>query len=180
MLYALLTATDDEVNGAESVTNPILPEWSEMVWGALAFTALYLLVRYVFLPSATRVMNDREATIRADLDAAEAARARAVTVSAEAQDQLAGVRAEAAAIIEAARAEAEAERERLVGRAEREVQAMRELAESEVERERAAALASIRPEVALLAVSAASKVMERQVDRASASPIIDRFLNNPN
>ena len=52
--------------------NPILPAVYELFWGAVAFGALYLLVRYVLLPPVQRVMNDREATIQADLDAASA------------------------------------------------------------------------------------------------------------
>ncbi len=178
MLLALLAAEEGE--SAEPPPNPILPEWSEMFWGILAFAALYLLINYVFLPATKRVMNDRAATIRADLDAAEAARAQAVSSAAEAEDQLAGARAEAAEIIDAARREADAERERLVGRAEREVTAMKELAATEVEQERAEALAAMQPQVAQLAVGAASKVMNRQINAADVAPIVNRFLNNSN
>lgn len=174
MLLALLGADEAEV------INPILPEWFEMFWGIVSFAILYLLVRYVFLPSAKRVMNDRAATIRADIDAAEAARSQAVSASAEAEDQLAGVRAEAASIIEAARAEADAERERLIGRAEREVAAMKEIAESEVDSDRTEAMAAMESQVAELAVGAASKVMNRQIDLSAAQPVVNRFLNNPN
>ncbi|MEM8923037.1 MAG: F0F1 ATP synthase subunit B [Actinomycetota bacterium] len=177
MLLALLAVDDGE---AAEVVNPILPAVNEIFWGAITFAVLFLLVRFVFLPSAKRAMNDRAATIRADLDAAEAARAQAVSASAEAQDQLADVRAEAASIIEAARSEAMAERERLIGRAEREVAAMKEIAESEVERERSEAMASVQSQVSDLAVGAASKVVNRQISLSDAQPVIDRFLNNPN
>ncbi len=174
MLLALLAADEGEV------VNPVLPAWNEMLYGGIFFTILYILVRFVFLPSAKRAMNDRAATIRADLDAADAAKSRAVNASAEAEDQLAGVRAEAASIIDAARTEADAERERLIGRAEREVAAMREIAESEVEREKAEAVSAMQPQVINLAASAASKVIDRQVDINAAQPVVNRFLNNPN
>ena len=178
MLLALLAAEEGEEAG--EVINPVLPAWNEMFWGGLFFIALYLLVRYVFLPTAKRAMNDRAATIRADLDAAEAARSQAVSATAEAEDQLAGVRAEAASIIEAARAEANAERQRLIGRAEREVAAMKEIADSEVERDRNEAMAAVQSQVSQLAVGAASKVMNRQINLSDAQPVINRFLNNPN
>lgn len=177
MLYLLLAAEEGE---GESASNPILPEINELFWGAIAFGALYLLIRYVLLPPVQRVMNDRAATIQADRDAADAARAKVVSASSELDDQLADVRAEAAAIIEAARSEAEAERQRLVARAEREVSAMKEIAETEIAREREEAMASLRPQVADLAVGAASKVMNRQINLDTARPVIDRFLNNPN
>lgn len=181
MLLALLATAEEESHGAEEVTNPILPALSEIVWGFFAFAVLYLLVAYVFLPAAKRVMNDRAATIRADLDAAEVARAEAITASAEARDHLAGARAEAAAIIDAARAEAEAERERLVSRAEREVAAMREIAESEVRGEREDALAAMRPEVTSLAQSTASLVLDnRQIAQDAAASVVNRHMTNPN
>lgn len=177
MLYLLLAV---EEGAEEEVVNPILPEIGEMFWGALAFGTLFLLIRYVLLPPVQRVMHDRAATIQADRDAAAAAQARAISASSELDDQLAGVRGEAAAIIEEARVEAEAERQRLVARAEREVSAMKEIAEAEIEREREEAMTALRPQVAQLAVGAASKVMNRQIDLSAAQPVINRAMDNSN
>lgn len=174
MLYLLLAAE------AEEAANPILPAPNELFWGAISFAALYFLMRYVLLPPVQRVMNDRAATLQADRDAADAATAKAASASSELDDQLVGVRSEAAAIIDEARTEAEAERQRLLARAEREVSAMKEIAETEIAREREEAMASLRPQVASLAVGAASKVMDRQINLDAARPVIDRFLDNPN
>ncbi|MFV0523114.1 MAG: F0F1 ATP synthase subunit B [Acidimicrobiales bacterium] len=176
----LLLATEAAEGGEAEVVNPILPTTPELVWGIIAFALLFLLVSFVFLPAAKRVMNDRAASIRADLDAADAARSQAAHASAEVDDQLASARAEAAQILDQARTEGEAERERLISRAEREVTAMREIAESEVRRERDEAMAAVRPQVADLALSAASRVLDRPVDAAAAAPIVGRFLNNSN
>lgn len=178
-----LLATEDDGHGVEEakeVINPILPEPSELLWGAIAFIVLYLLIRYVFLPSVDRVMANRAATIAADLDAAAAAQAQAQGAKAELSDQLADVRAQAATIIEQARQEADAERQRLIGRAEREVTALREVVESEVARERDQAMAVVTPQVSELAANAASRVMSRPVTVAEARPIVDRYLNNQN
>ncbi len=177
-MLALLLAEAGE--GEEEAINPVIPELNEMFWGIIAFAGLYVLVTYVLLPPIQRIRNDRAATIAADNDAADAARAKAVSAGAEMADQLADVRAEAAAIIDAARAEADAERERLVARAEREVTAMREIADSEITAEREEALSSLRPQVAELAVSAASRVTGRAVGGASAQSVVDQYLTNPN
>jgi F-type H+-transporting ATPase subunit b len=173
MLNLLLAAEAEAVN-------PILPAIGEIFWGAFAFGTLFLLIRYVLLPPVQRVMHDRAATIQADLDAADAAKAKAASASSELDDQLAGVRAEATSIIDEASAEAEAERQRLVARAEREVSAMKEIAESEIEREREEAMASLRPQVAQLAAGAASKVMNRQVDLSEAQSVLNRAMDNSN
>ncbi len=175
MLYLLLAADE-----AEETANPILPVSNELFWGAISFGVLYALIRYVLLPPVQRVMNDRAATIQADRDAADAAKAKAVSASADLDDQLADVRTEAAAVIDAARTEAEAERQRLLARAEREVTAMKEIAETEIARDREEAMASMRPQVAELAVGAASKVMNRQINLEAARPLVNRLLDNPN
>lgn len=174
MLY-LLAAEE-----AESASNPILPTSNELFYGAISFAALYLLMRYVLLPPVTRVMNDRRATIQSDRDAADAARAKLASAGSELADQLAGVRAEAAAIIETARGEAEAERARLVARAEREVAAMHDIAEGEIAADREAAMTAVRPQVAELAVGAASKVMNRQISLEQARPVVNRELDSQN
>ena len=181
MLYLLLaTEEGDHSEVAEAAANPILPTANELFWGALSFAALYFLIRYVLLPPVQRVMNDRAATIQADLDAADVAKAKAMSASSELDDQLVGVRAEAAAVIEAARTEAEAERQRLLARAEREVSAMKEIAESEIARDREEAMVGLRPQVAELAVGAASRVMNRQINLEAARPLVDRLLDNQN
>lgn len=177
MLLLLAAAAE---SGEEVATggNPILPDSSEMFYGVISFALLYLLIDRVLLPPLMRARSDRAATIRADRDAAEAARAQAASASSEVDDQLAGVRAEATELIEEARAEAEAERQRLVARAEREVNAMQEIADQEIEAERTEALASLRPQVADLAIDAAGRVIGQPVDVATARPVVERVLNS--
>lgn len=179
MLYALLLAAE-EGGAEETPNNPILPTMNELFWGAIAFGVLYFLLAYVLLPPIQRARNDRAATIQANRDAAETARAKAVSATAEVSDQLAGVRSESVIMLEQARAEADAERQRLVSRAEREVQAMKELVDSEIAAEREEVMAALRPQVADLAVGAASKMTGRQVDLAAVRPLVDRYLDNPN
>lgn len=175
----LLLAAEETEGGGGITSSPIWPATNEMFWGLISFTTLYVLVRYVFLPPVQRVRHDRAATIQADKDAASLARSNAASASAEVDDQLAGVRSEAQAVIDEARAEAENERQRLITRAEREVNAMREVASSEIANERAEALASLRPQVADLAVGAASRVTGRPMQSSSAQAKVDQYLANP-
>ncbi len=164
----------------EAPSNPILPEWSEMFWGAIFFTILFLLVKYVFLPPIKQVMDDREAAIRSELAAAEAAQSKAGSADADLADQLSGPRAEAASIIEAARAEADAERASIIGAAEAEVAEMKAAAAAELAAAKADALGQVTPKVADMAASAASKVLGTTVASAAAKPAVDAYLNSQN
>ena len=106
MLTLLATEAGEE---AAEAANPILPTSNELFWGALCFFALWALVKFVLLPPVKQIMDQRADTVRADLDAADQARATAGSAASEVQDQLADVRTEASAVVDAARAEADAE-----------------------------------------------------------------------
>lgn len=160
--------------------NPILPTLPETFWGVVCFAALFFLMRSVLLPPVRKVMADRAAQVRADLDAADRARSAAGSAAGEVHDQLVDVRTEAAQLIDAARAEAEAERSRIISAAEAEVATMKAEVEAEIEAARANALSGVGPQVAELATSAASQVMGRTVDLSAARPLVERYLNNPN
>lgn len=165
---------------AEAASNPILPTLPELFWGALTFLSLWAMVKFVLLPPVLKVMSERDARIRSDLDAAAMARSRAGSAATEVSDQLIDVRTEAAHTVDVARTEAEAERAKVIASAEADVAKMTAAAESEIAAARSEALTGIGAQVAELSASAASRVMDRQIPIAVASPIVDRYLNSQN
>ncbi len=177
MLTLLATEAGEE---AAEAANPILPTSNELFWGALCFFALWALVKFVLLPPVKQIMDQRADTVRADLDAADQARATAGSAASEVQDQLADVRVEAAAVVDAARAEAGAEVQQILAAAEAEAEVVRSAAAAEVEAARSQALAGVQPQIAALASQAASRVMNRNIDAAAAQPAVTRFLENSN
>lgn len=179
MSLLLLLATE-EGGKVEEAANPILPVVPELFWGALTFGAFFLLVRFVLLPPVKRTMDLRAEAIRSDLDAAESAKASAISAAGDVDDQLADVRAEASAIIDAARAEAETQRQSILAQANAEVAKMKELADADLASARETALQQVRPKVAELATSAASKALGRTIDLEAARPIVDSYLSNSN
>lgn len=178
-MLALLAVESAETQAEEAV-NPILPVANEAFYAVVFFALLYLLVRYVLLPPVERTMDDRAQRIRTEREAAEAARSGAGTVVSDFDVQLAQARAEAAAIIDAARAEAEQERQAILAAAEADVSAQRQAAQAEIEAAKAQAMAQLKPQVVALAVSAASRVIDRPLDPANQRPVVDRYLDSTN
>ena len=84
-----------EEHEAEEASNPILPTTNELFWGGLTFMVLWALMKYVFLPPIVKVMAERDAKIRGDLEAGEHARAQADVAVAEYDQSLLSARAEA-------------------------------------------------------------------------------------
>jgi len=167
---------------AENITptNPIVPEMGEFFWGAVSFGLLYLLIKLVLLPPITKVMAERKETIKSNLDSAATAKAKQGSLGSELDDQLADVKAEAAAILEQARTEAAAERSRLISKAEHEAAALKESTQEAITLERSEAIRTLRPEVVKVSVNAACQVLDRNIDPASAKPILEQKLGNLN
>lgn len=75
---------------------------AQVVWGAIIFAVLYLLLSRWGLPQVASVLAEREGKIAGDLEAARAAKARADAAIAELSEATAKSRAEALAAINAA------------------------------------------------------------------------------
>lgn len=172
-MNVLLLATEET-----AVTNPILPEWNEMFYGAICFVVLYVLFKYVLLPPIQSGRAQREERLRAVRDAAERASSEAGSVVDDYEAQLVDSRAQAAQIIDAVRAEVEAERAQKVSGAEAEIATKRDAAAAEITSAREAAFGDLRPVVTDLAVGAASRVMGRDIDADAAASAVSQYIDS--
>lgn len=161
----------------KEVSNPILPVGPELAWGAGTFFLLWALMKFVLLKPVMKGMEDRQAKIRADIDAADSARVEADTAVVEYDSSLASARAEATRIIEDARGQGEAKRKELVGAAEAEVAALRATAAEEIAAAKASAMGRIRGDVATIAVGAAGAVVGKQLDVEAHRAAVDTYLS---
>lgn len=148
--------------------NPVVPdEIGEIFWGAVAFFGLWILMRYWLLPPLMKIREQRRAKEIGDLEAAEQAKVAAEQVRRDYDATLAEARTRAAEVLEEARSTAEAERSTKVAAAEAEVATQRQAAMAELEEARAAAVTEMSGDVADLAVTAASKIVDAPVDVAA-------------
>jgi F-type H+-transporting ATPase subunit b len=116
--------------------------------------------------------------VLSDQEAAAAAETAAEQVRRDYDATLAEARAEANRIVEAARVASEAQRAEAVRVAEAEVADERQVAMADLDAARTVALGEIRDDVAALAVSAASKVVQSDLDLAANRATVDEYVNN--
>jgi F-type H+-transporting ATPase subunit b len=173
----LLEAGKD-VDACQEAPNPILPATNELIWGAISFTTLLLLMAKFALPSIKNMMEERTERIRADLDAAETAKTEAVSVREEYARQLADAKAESARIIEEARQAADGVRKDLIQRAEQEAAELRQRNAEQLETERARIMGDLQGQVATLAIELAEKVVEANLDAETNNRLIESFIAN--
>jgi F-type H+-transporting ATPase subunit b len=166
-----------EQTAPDEVNNPILPTGPELVWGAITFCALWALMKWVLLPPVLRTMENREAKVRADLEAADAARAQAEAELDAYEASLLSTKTEAVRIIEDARTKAEGDRKQVLAQAESEVAAQKAQAAQEVAEAKQRAKAELQGSVAGIAIQAAEAVVQKQIDREAQARVIEDYVN---
>lgn len=126
---------------------------SQVVWGALIFALLYVLLSRGALPKVASVLAERARTISADLDAAKIAKQEADAAAAEVLRATREAQASAAAEVAQASAAAKAAAEAEAARATALLEAQLADAEARIHAARKAAMGALR-EVAMDATTA--------------------------
>jgi F-type H+-transporting ATPase subunit b len=157
--------------------NPLVPSWTEVIWGGIAFLIVFVALWRVLMPRITKTLQARTDAIEGGIQRADAAQKEANRLVEDYKAQLAEARHDAArqreqALEEGARIIADKRRE-----AEEEARRIIAAAHTQIDADRQQAFASLRTEVGTLAVQLASKIVgESLEDEARQSRVVDRFL----
>ena len=170
-LHAALPAASEDGGGG----NMLLPETSDLVWGAVAFLIIaVVLIRYA-LPRFTKVLDERTRRIEEGLELAERAKGDQADAELKAARLVEDARRDAARI----REDAQAEAKKIIATAREAAQGEAvDAAERQIQAEKQAAQISLRTDVGLLASTLAERIVGEQLKDAELSArVIDRFLD---
>lgn len=176
-LLALILAAEEGAEGhAKEGINKILPQGFELFWGILMFVLLFLLLWKFAFPAIKKGLENRSATIEADLKRAEEAKLEAEELLADYRKQLAGAKEEAAKIIEEGRKTADELKKEILAKAEAEAGEIVEAGRRDVEGAVASAQAEMRRQMADLSVDLAGRILGRELDVTGQQQSIDEFV----
>jgi F-type H+-transporting ATPase subunit b len=116
---------------------------SQLVWLAITFVVLYLIMAKVVVPRIGGILEDREQRIRSDLDKAEALKADTDQAIANYEAKLAEARASAAEMVAGMKAEVNAEIDKRRAEIDAELDTRQAEAEQQIGAQREAALSSL-------------------------------------
>ena len=160
--------------GMELVT----PELGTIFWTLVTFLILlFLLGRYAWKPLLA-LLDERERTVKDGLDAAQKARAEADDLLRKNQEFQAAARRETAALLEQGRRESEALRAEILAQARSEAQALVEQGQKQIQYEQRQAMESLRRQVADLAIGAAERLIQRQLDDAKHRELVAEYVRS--
>ncbi|WP_144877319.1 F0F1 ATP synthase subunit B [Microbacterium sp. 1.5R] len=173
MLNALVTNLAAEGENQ----NPLIPAWYDIIWSAVCFIVILVVVWRVALPKLYELLDKRSAAIEGNIAKADEAQKQAEAALEEYTRQLAEARTEAGEIREAAREDGKKIVAEAKETATAEAARVTAAAHSQIEAERQTALVSLRSEVGTLAIDLAGGVVgETLSDDARATAVVDRFL----
>jgi F-type H+-transporting ATPase subunit b len=163
---------------AEQLQNPLVPNLTELIVGAVTFGIIFFALWKVLIPRLNTTLEERTDKIEGGLQRAEEAQAEANETLAKYREQLAEARHEAARLREQAREQGAQIIAEMREQAQAEGRRLVDAAHAQIEADRQQALQSLRTEVGGLAVDLASRVVgESLTDEARQRRTVERFLD---
>jgi F-type H+-transporting ATPase subunit b len=178
-LFSILPLVVPNVLAAQEESSKVdllTPHGGLMVWTLVIFVGLFfILSRYAFGP-ITRAVEAREQALQDAIDQAKKDREEAARILAEHRTQLEGARGEAQRIIAEGRTVGEKLRTDMLEETRAEQQELLERARREIAGERDRAIAQIREEAVDLAIAAAGKVIEKNLDDSANRKLVEGYI----
>lgn len=143
----------------------------------ITFGVLYLILKKLFYEKIRKLMMDREQKVIDQFDNAEAAEKLAESNLAAYKDKLDKVEAERRGILKEAKTTADQRSQQIIEEANLRASEIVKQAEKETERQRQIFAESMRDQVAMLAVFAAEKIIEKELDEKEQLMIVDEIIS---
>ncbi|MBB27837.1 MAG: ATP synthase F0 subunit B [Gemmatimonadetes bacterium] len=147
-----------------------------MIWTLVTFVLLLIVLRVVAWKPLLGMLNEREQRIQESLEQADKARQEAQAAAEENREAMTQAQAEAQRAITEGREAAERVAADVRSRAEAEAQQLLQQAQRTIRQEKDQAIQELRNQVADLAILAAGKVLDENLDEGRNRKIVDDFI----
>ena len=149
-----------------------------MLMSAINLLILCYILKRILFKRVQDVLNKRQSEVDAIYTEATEAQKNANEMQAEYKTHLANAKQEASDIIATAKNSADTKSYNIIKEATQEAAFMKSKAEADIEQEKKKALNEIKDEISDMAVSIATKIVEREVNENDHKTLIDDFINN--
>ena len=146
-----------------------------MIW--ITVIVLFLVLKKFFFEKVKNFMETRSNSIQDAFDSAEAVNRRADEKMQNYTKRIANVEAEGREIIRDAKIKADAQAREIREDANKQATEIMNKAEKNIEREKQKAMEEMRKEVAALAMLAAERIVEREIQNIGQDEIVDEVIN---
>ena len=121
-------------------------------------------------------MDARDADIKNNIEAGQKAKEEGMKFKSEYETKIQDARDESQMIVDFARKRAEEKSDTIISEAKKEAEYIKQKANNEIAKEKEQAFNNIKSEISEIAVLAASKVIEKDIDKAKHEDLIENFI----
>jgi F-type H+-transporting ATPase subunit b len=150
--------------------------WPGFIWHLINFAVLFFILQRFLFPPVLKMLDERQARIRESMERAEALKEESARAAETVKAQLDEARREGQNIITQATQIADRIKTEQQAQAQAEYETILKRAQEDAARERERAFAELRTQVADLAVLAAERIIERNLDVNTQRKLVDEFL----
>ena len=136
---------------------------------------LFLFKKFLYKP-VMNMLSVREMEINRSYEEADKAREEALQMKADYEEQMKTAKEQAADIVNRATKKANAKGEEIIGQAKEQAVAIAAKAQAETEQIRKKAAADMRNEMGEIAIDIAKAVLQKEIDPADHSRLVDEFI----
>ena len=151
--------------------------WQILISLANLLIIFYVFKRFLFKP-VQKMMNARQEQVDKIYSEAEQDRNDAVSMKQEYEARLASAREEADGLVRNAVQTAQRRGEAIVAEANSQASHLKQKAEEEIARDKKQMLLDVKGEISDIAVSIASKVVEREIKKEDHDRFVEEFIKN--
>lgn len=170
-------AEEDQFDDLKNIGTKIIPGdiWSFVIQLTATFILVLILAKFLVKP-AKKFINNRKQYIESNIQSAEYKNQEADEKLSDANKQLKEARTTSKEIIEEAKITALNEKDRIVLETKQEVKALKAKADADIANERRKMQEELSQEVVDVALLAASKVVDREINDEDNRKIVENFI----
>lgn len=155
---------------------PLIGITWELAFQLINTFLVFLLLKKLLFKPVLGVIEAREKDIRENLAEGEKAKSEGLSLKTEYQEKVNSAKNEGQEIIKQATLRAEQKESEIISTAKQEAQSLKEKASKDVEQERQKVMNEIKNDISDIALLAASKVIEKDIDKSKHEELINNFI----
>ena len=155
---------------------PVVTISWELLFQIINTVILFLVLKKLLFKPVLNIIEKRENMIQEDLAAGAKAKNEGIALKKEYEEKVSIAKEEGREIIRQATARAEEKSNQIISDAQAEVVSLKAKASKDIAQEKEQAIAEIRNDISDIAILAASKVLEEDIDKSKHEDLIEKFI----
>lgn len=155
---------------------PLIDVSYELLFQLINTFLVFVLLKKLLFKPVLAVIEAREKDIQNNLAQGEKAKTEGISLKKEYEEKIDSAKAEGQEIVKNATLRAEQKSDEIISAAKDEAHSLKEKASKDVEQERQKVMNEIKNDISDIALLAASKVIEKDIDKSKHEELINNFI----